>query len=782
MNFFNSRFRRSDEITVKPHQSFVYDLQAPHDVKYIFTTSNDKTAKMICAETGQIRASFEKHSNSVFAVASIANDVIATCSDDYSVILWCVSRVEEIQILKFSSFAWTLALLKEGVFMVGLHSGEIHIYQFDQVDRKANFVTRFQAHKGGINRCRIWQNRFATVSLDGCAKLWSSSSFECIAVFNPNSLSVRSVAFTNEYFMLGTQNTGSPTAYIYSLNELNASPKIVEGCKRYVRDIRVVNFMGEYAFMFCSDSGHITVIKPSDASVLWHKYVGRNRYALCADIVCGGRLVYGLNSGEVVISTLPDRLIRLVSIVSPQLPIARPSDSPLVHAFLKYREGGISARNLVDQYVNYDNCRISFEELCCAHALVRAAVETKEIEASNEYCGEKDYWYDNLYLAMKEIPVSNSGEYMVFKEILSEAKEISLIDSSIAVLTGIHLRNDLRKTERVIDIVGASILKQIACIEARQEGLVRAFKQYKQFRTKTWAVGIALQLIPIIGGVAAGVTSGGAEIIRGLSIKDVTDYTFSFLNYAGEGYGLNEGDMILKNAAGLLARDNIQEMDATRKLQLERVLKELGHNFETIRRLLLQFINWESDSVDEPHSDIDSSSNTAFQAKERSSALQSSRPDTTSEDWDVEDCEIKQSYFQKKTSGDLHECDDSRELDKEIQERELAELKSIQLSPGLIQKLSQFSISRLWAAYAVRFNEGNTRFIILRDTLHETLIEQEVFGSELCDCRSQCGNEFLDVYKLYIEEKHVCLPVGIRIRLEGFLQYVREIENSNEDG
>ncbi len=112
--------------------------------------------------------------------------------------------------------------------------------------------------------------------------------------------------------------------------------------------------------------------------------------------------------------------------------------------------------------------------------------------------------------------------------------------------------------------------------------------RYRKYQMYSQCIGIALQIIPIVGGACAGVASAGAYLVEGLSVKDVAEYAFGLGRSLAGGEIYSLGDRIFGRAAIALRPESVACMNPEELRGLEEAVSACGLSVEELRQVFIE--------------------------------------------------------------------------------------------------------------------------------------------------------------------------------------------------
>ncbi len=210
------------------------------------------------------------------------------------------------------------------------------------------------------------------------------------------------------------------------------------------------------------------------------------------DVSPRGEVVASLRDGGISIHTPPPHIASQIRQGNFDDPLALPN---LQSALWNCMTGSSRPVDVCHTLIRYSYCRVSLAEWYCAHQIL--------IDASAEHESNVSHWFQNLYLALKEVQIQSDEDDLIAKRCLREARDIGVIESIDSILSAMHITNSLEEEVRMVHRTGTFILDQVMRIDTRFGMLQASCERYRKFQLYSQCVGIALQLIPIVGGMTS---------------------------------------------------------------------------------------------------------------------------------------------------------------------------------------------------------------------------------------------------------------------------------------
>lgn len=341
-------------------------------------------------------------------------------------------------------------------------------------------------------------------------------------------------------------------------------------------------------------------------------------------------------------------------------------------------------------------------EFYAAHNLLMFAVSDGFIPAATTYNKSLFYWFENIYLPIRQYRNMSEEDLNMVKKALHEAQAVGVLESGEPVLTGLHVTSDLLQEARQIQHAIVVLCRSIVCVDDQVSALVKSFDSHKRVRRYSTLVGIALNLIPIAGGAIAGVISSAAEVVEGLSIKDVADYAFGLGSELVEDHvvenGLSIGDKMLQNGSIMLSDESLASMGVEQRKNLEALIGRCGYTVQSLREEFLS----------------------CMQFTEKESVLQKVTVEEVQED---NSCKSNTPPLNFDTSCEMDAVEGSPTLD---------ELKKMPLSKSWLMSLGTRDLAYRWAAHIIEFDDSRrVEFNTIARRLYRVLKREHITGKAL---------------------------------------------------
>lgn len=233
--------------------------------------------------------------------------------------------------------------------------------------------------------------------------------------------------------------------------------------------------------------------------------------------------------------------------------------------------------------IRYEQTRTSLSEWMSAHLLLELAIRNGQVPGTTHFNGHPAWWFDQLYLAAKDFEVSET-EREVVANCLIVAKKLGVIEGVENVLGLMRVSEEIRTVRNELQTADMFLFHRTMTIKFRLDQLSSALQFYHNSRLSSQLLSIALHIIPIVGGVAAGLISAGTEMAAGMTLKDIGDYVLGFgTTLATDSVSIP--DRMFDIATRVLSDESLHSMDADQRSKLEEVAEKHGFNLLLLRQL-----------------------------------------------------------------------------------------------------------------------------------------------------------------------------------------------------
>lgn len=162
----------------------------------------------------------------------------------------------------------------------------------------------------------------------------------------------------------------------------------------------------------------------------------------------------------------------------------------------------------------------SLFEFYCGHRLLMMAVQDRDIPKSLHYDDTQFKWHKAIYSASKNVKSEKPDDEKERTIILMEATECNVIEGVTHYLLANEILTEVREQNGKIFSMRKQLFVRLVQLEAAHMNLDIAFERYRKIQGMTELMGIALNVIPFLGGSLTAAVTAGAEIVEGLQISD----------------------------------------------------------------------------------------------------------------------------------------------------------------------------------------------------------------------------------------------------------------------
>lgn len=305
-----------------------------------------------------------------------------------------------------------------------------------------------------------------------------------------------------------------------------------------------------------------------------------------------------VNLPQPLLRNLPSEVNQQASPSTPDAPVwdAFPANYLQTEYFSCLRSSDSTPKQVALSSIQYRLCSRSFSEYYFAHRILMLAVqdgnEDERLPRDPHYGGDTYKWYESLYSAGVNMVLSDA-ENSVFKEILREAKHFNVIESGHSILGEQRITTNIHRGHQIIQEISNELALRLSVLEGSQQSLHSAFARYVRHQGISQAIGVALNLIPFLGGSIASIVGAAVsieDICNGFDIKDVVEATIQMGEDVVTATQTFE-QRLLKLTAQKLNRDEVSSMKMNQKEALLTCLNNCGTTTEELRLMLSDAAN-----------------------------------------------------------------------------------------------------------------------------------------------------------------------------------------------
>ena len=272
--------------------------------------------------------------------------------------------------------------------------------------------------------------------------------------------------------------------------------------------------------------------------------------------------------------------------------VTTPSDKHIIkHAYLSCIQHS-STLDAAIPVITLGRCKASFSEFFHAHRLLMLAVHNGTVAASTDHNGKLWKWFDDIYRAANNFPLESEKQRDALKKILREAETAGVINDGSVTLGDHGVIQELRKTCSAIFEMGKEIFERLVCLEGDHQTLKDSFERYKKVQGMTALLGVALQVIPFVGGSVVAAVSAGAEVFEGLALGEVAKFGFECANNTMLTSQTLE-KLLLMYAGEHLSKEQMDNMRPDRRNNLLQHLSQSGTTPEVLRVIFMRAVEGE---------------------------------------------------------------------------------------------------------------------------------------------------------------------------------------------
>lgn len=192
----NGTLAMEDLYTVKyeinsNHKAATTSIKISPDGKTMATSSSDSTIKVYNFKTGELITELMGHTMGISEIeySPINSDILASCSDDLTIRLWCISKQKCIKILKKHTYhVTTIKFTSKGNILISGSADET-ITIWDLLSGK--ILKTLAAHSDPILSLSITPDNsiIISASYDGLMRLFDLETGQCLKTLTYNSTS-----------------------------------------------------------------------------------------------------------------------------------------------------------------------------------------------------------------------------------------------------------------------------------------------------------------------------------------------------------------------------------------------------------------------------------------------------------------------------------------------------------------------------------------------------------------------------------------------------------------
>lgn len=163
----------------------------------------------------------------------------------------------------------------------------------------------------------------------------------------------------------------------------------------------------------------------------------------------------------------------------------------------------------------------SLFQFYCAHRLLMMAIQDGDVDKSLHHNGVDFKWHELIYSASRNLRLETREDKNELKMILKEAVKFNVIESVSQYLLANEIVSEVREQNKGLFNMEKQLFMRLVQLEVAHMKLERAFERYRKVQGMTELMGVALNIIPFLGGSIAAAVTAGADLIEGLQVSDV---------------------------------------------------------------------------------------------------------------------------------------------------------------------------------------------------------------------------------------------------------------------
>jgi len=153
--------------SVLNHQDDVEGICFNPTGNLIATASRDRKVRVFTTE-GILVREFVGHENDALSVEWLSETEIISCGDDSTLRYWCLTTGQCLKVIDLGGMETdTLCVTRLGKIISGNDDGDIIYFDADGVE-----IVKIQAHRSGIKRLVLHENKVISLSYDRRFKIW----------------------------------------------------------------------------------------------------------------------------------------------------------------------------------------------------------------------------------------------------------------------------------------------------------------------------------------------------------------------------------------------------------------------------------------------------------------------------------------------------------------------------------------------------------------------------------------------------------------------------------
>lgn len=536
------RFSRRDRLHERKHighSEGINDVIFLDHCQLLVTASNDKTMRTFCTDemyeyyVHEPTKVLTMHDNFVRFIEKLGEDMFLSLGADNYGFLWSASKGQVLGTnhISLSEVAVACKALEGRRFAIAT-SRHLLFYEWNERFCCSLVKSIPISYSLTVKSMALYDENLVLAGPGGFA-IYDVITFKLLFTV-PSRLNITAVAANDELVVVGDLD-GNVT--VYETTNYRSRPSL----NVHTDQISSIILCGSLPHILSSSwDKTIRLYDGVSGRQLWSTRFPSAVFAL--SISSGRRLAVGLSTGSAFTFFAPDDVSKLmdVEIVDPsqsaefdQLPV-------LQQALMSCLAGEASPKEQCEKYINEHRCSVSFEEWQSAHKLLVMAVRDGDIPRSRDYRGEIAYWFENLYIAIKDVKLTSRSRLNAAKGYLRYAAELGLIEGVEGTLAALHVSRALKKEINSLRRSGVIIMERLAQVEGRVDRLKASYERYMRFQKYSCMFALSLQLIPIVGQISSQLLTSGSALMADCNVQDLSNITTNLGSGHDDGWANNK--------------------------------------------------------------------------------------------------------------------------------------------------------------------------------------------------------------------------------------------------
>lgn len=536
---------------------------------------------------------FNEHDRDVCGLVHLCDDMVASLDDEGILLTWKTTTgavQDQLQVSKNTCHCITKA--SETEVLVGTSDGEVIIVGHTN----GNKLTVKARCAGGGRTGRIYNisayNDIFVVAEKSNVEVWKCSSGKRLHAIEHAEICCAAVS--DELMVLGGWR--DTILYVHRVQDNYNLLRSID--LRNFHDFenvvnwnidRSITFISADILMVTEGSAGIFFVSLESGECISHCQLENSNGLYEGTVLSDGRLCFGGRDGYCAVFKPPGEVEEFVGeyakrMYSPLFVVAPFFSPPLKYIFDAVQEKSIAIRDAFDLVVHSQYHCESIREWACAHLIVIAAVKAGHMPRSRKYKGDDIFWWNHLYKTAALIEMGTEDKRLVIKFIV-EAEEAGILGGGCAEMFQETHENRCRMnmlSNTMVDLYA----RQIAT-----DKQVQSILHHVQVQQAMSFVNAILACIPLAGGVAVHVLSGGMAILENVESED---FAVSGLVESLFGLGKDWSSFItesvvkrfLKAGDVVLHEETWRDIPEANRRAVEAAADGLGISIDELRRRL----------------------------------------------------------------------------------------------------------------------------------------------------------------------------------------------------